>query len=80
MRFFEIQDTPTQGADATSSAPVPTKDTSMQFASKPELNQLASQLKTSIPNGRFEPTGKGKSKVRVSLWNIFECSVLVDQN
>ncbi len=46
MRFFEIQDTPTQGADATPSAPVPTKDTNMQFALKPELNQLASQLKT----------------------------------
>lgn len=62
MRFFEIQDSQPTGAGAEQSAPVPAKDTTMQFASKPELNQLASQLKTSIPNGRFEPTGKGKSK------------------
>jgi len=72
MRFFEIQDTQQTQADIPpvsikpdskeTKLPHPVDQQPAQFAAKADLNQLAAALKNSIPDGRFESTGKSKGK------------------
>ncbi len=72
MRFFEIQDTQQTQADTPpvstkpdskeTKLPHPADQQPAQFAAKADLNQLAATLKNSIPDGRFESTGKSKGK------------------
>lgn len=71
MRFFEINEQPAKKVatqapvDATKEPhPVDAADQPVQkqFAPKADLNKLAADLKTAIPSGRFDPTGKSKGK------------------
>lgn len=65
MRYFEIiNEDPEQTNKVENPADKSTTVEPIQqtFASKADLNKLALDLKTSIPNGRFESTGKSKGK------------------